>query len=173
LTIDFDIGDQPFKHAVTLALTLRELLTDVGLVGFPKTSGQKGLHVLVPLGSGVDFQSAKLMVELLGRLLVVKHSDIATMERRVTQRGPKVYVDTGQTGHSRTIVAPYSVRAVAGAGVSTPLLWDEVHLALDPARFTMFTVPSRVARLGDPMAGLLDEVPNLAQAIQALGAKLG
>jgi bifunctional non-homologous end joining protein LigD len=173
LTIDFDIGEQPFKHAVTLALTLKGLLAELGLVGFPKTSGQKGLHVLIPLGPGVDFQSAKLMVELLGRLIVARHTDIATMERRVTKRGPKVYVDTGQTGHSRTIVAPYSVRAVAGATVSTPLLWDEVHIALDPSRFTMFTVPGRVVELGDPMAGLLDETPDIGRTLGLLANKIG
>ncbi len=171
LTIDLDIGEQPFKHAVVLALTLRELLAELGLSGFPKTSGQKGLHVLIPTG-GIDFDSAKLLVELLGRLLVARHPDISTMERRVDKRGPKVYVDTGQTGHSRTIVAPYSVRATAGATVSTPLLWDEVHVALDPTRFTMFTVPSRVARLGDPMAAMLDEAPDVARAVALLGQRL-
>jgi len=172
LTIDLDIGDQPFKHAVVLALTLRELLAELKLQGFPKTSGQKGMHVLIPTG-GIDFDSAKLLVELLGRLLVARHTDIATMERRVQKRGPKVYVDTGQTGHSRTIVAPYSVRAAPGATVSTPLLWDEVHVALDPSRFTMFSVPERVARLGDPMAGLFQVKPDIASAVSMLGRKLG
>lgn len=172
LTIDLDIGEQPFKHAVLLALTLKELLLELNLEGFPKTSGQKGMHVLIPTG-GIDFDSAKLLVELLGRLLVERHKDIATMERRVSKRGPKVYIDTGQTGHSRTIVAPYSVRAAPGATVSTPLLWDEVHLALDPSRFTMFTVPERVARLGDPMAGMLQSKPDIARAVSVLGRKLG
>ena len=89
-----------------LALDLRVILDDVGLLGFPKTSGQKGLHVLVPLGPGVNFDTAKLLVELLGRLVTDKNPTIATMERRVNQRGSRVYVDTGQTGPSRTIVAP-------------------------------------------------------------------
>lgn len=171
LTIDLDIGDQPFKHAVILSLSLRDLLEELDLRGFPKTSGQKGMHILIPTG-GIDFDSAKLLVELLGRLLVARHMDIATMERRVNKRGPKVYVDTGQTGQSRTIVAPYSVRAAPGATVSTPLLWDEVHLALDPTRFTMFTVPARLARLGDPMAELLQVKPDIARAVQELGRRL-
>lgn len=171
LTIDLDIGDQPFKHAVILSLSLRELLQELNLTGFPKTSGQKGMHILIPTG-GIDFESAKLLVELLGRLLVARHTDIATMERRVNKRGPRVYVDTGQTGQSRTIVAPYSVRAAPGATVSTPLLWDEVHLALDPARFTMFSVPDRLARLGDPMAGLLQVKPDIPRVLQELGQRL-
>ncbi len=68
------------------------------MFGFPKTSGQRGLHVLVPLGPGVNFDTAKLLVELLGRLITDKNPSIATMERRVNQRGSRVYVDTGQTG---------------------------------------------------------------------------
>jgi bifunctional non-homologous end joining protein LigD len=172
LTIDLDIGEQPFKSAVILALTLRELLDEVGLVGFPKTSGQKGLHVLIPLLPGVSFDAAKLLVELLGRLLVARHPQLATMERRISKRGPKVYVDTGQTGRSRTIVAPYSVRAHPGATVSTPLSWDELHVGLDPTRFTLSSVPSRLAELGDPMESMLAEAREVAKAVRRLESKL-
>jgi bifunctional non-homologous end joining protein LigD len=169
LTIDFDLGKNPFRHAVTLALSLRELLNDLGLVGWPKTSGQSGLHVLIPLGPGVPFTTAKTLNELLGRLLQAKHQDIATMERSVGRRGDRVYIDTGQTGRSRTIVAPYSVRAVPGAGVSTPLTWGEVHMALDPRAHTLLTVPDRLRAVGDPMAQLLEAQPDVAAAVEKLG----
>ncbi len=172
LTLDLDIGEQPFKSAVTLALALRDLLEELGLSGYPKTSGQKGLHVLVPLGPGVSFDSAKLLVELIGRLLVSQHPELATMQRRISKRGPRVYVDTGQTGRSRTIVAPYSVRAYPGATVSTPLAWEEVHAALDPSRFTLATVPGRVALKGEFMAPLLQERPDVARAVALLERKL-
>lgn len=172
LTIDFDLGGRPLRDGVVLALSLRELLDELGFVGYPKTSGQTGLHVFVPLGPGVPWDAAKLLVELVGRLLVLRHPELATMERRVASRGGKVYVDTGQTGPSRTIVAPYSVRAYSGARVSTPLGWDEVHLALDPARFDVFTVPARVADVGDPLAGLLDERPDVGAALARLGERI-
>jgi len=172
LTVDFDIGERPFSDAVRLALDLRAILDDVGLVGFPKTSGQKGLHVLVPLGPGVNFDTAKLLVELLGRLVTDKNSTIATMERRVNQRGPRVYVDTGQTGPSRTIVAPYSVRSHPGATVSAPIDWKELHVALDPKRFTMLTMPGRVQEVGDPFAGFMDTRPDVAAAVTALSKYL-
>lgn len=172
LTIDLDVGSQPFADAVRLALTLRDILEQLGLPSFPKTSGQKGLHVLVPLGPGVAFTTAKLLCELLGRLLVGRHPDLATMERRRSKRGPRVYVDTGQTGPSRTIVAPYSVRAYPGATVSTPLHWEEVHLALDPSLFTILSVPERVSRHGDPMADLLEARPDIAGAVATLGSWL-
>jgi bifunctional non-homologous end joining protein LigD len=173
ITIDLDLGDNPFRDAVTLALSLREMLEDLGLEGFCKTSGQSGLHVLIPLGDEVGFATAKALVELLGRLLQSRHDDISTMERVKERRGPRVYIDTGQTGRSRTIVAPYSVRAIAGARVSTPLRWEEVHQALDPAAFDIFSVAERVAANGDPMAQLLERRPNVAAAVDKLGRWLG
>ena len=172
LTVDFDIAEHPFSVAVRLALDLKQILDDVGLVGFPKTSGQRGLHVLVPLGPGVSFDAAKLLVELLGRLVTDKNADVATMERRVNQRGGRVYVDTGQTGPSRTIVAPYSVRSYPGATVSTPISWDELHVALDTSRFTMLTLPGRVLEVGDPLAGFMNVRPDVGAAVVALSKYL-
>ena len=168
LTVDFDIGDHPFERAVVLALTLKEILDEIGLVGYPKTSGQKGLHVLVPLGPGVGFEAAKILCELFGQLVVARHPKLCTLERRVEQRHGKALVDIGQTGPSRTIVAPYSVRAWSGATVSTPLYWEEVHVALDPKRFTLLTVPTRLAESGDPLLGLLDQTPDIATAVGKL-----
>lgn len=168
LTIDLDLGPRPFQDAVRLALDLRHILTELGLVGYPKTSGQRGLHVLVPLGPNVPFESAKLLCELLGRILVGRHAEIATMERMKDKRGDRLYVDTGQTGRSRTIVAPYSVRAHPGATVSTPLRWEELHLALDPTLLDIRRVPERLASLGDPMSDLLEQTPDLPLTLQKL-----
>ncbi len=168
LTVDFDIGDRPFEHAVILTLALKDVLDEIGLVGYPKTSGQKGLHVLVPLGPGVPFEAAKLLCELFGQLVVARHPKLCTLERRVDKRGGKALVDIGQTGPSRTIVAPYSVRAWPGATVSTPLYWEEVHVALDPKRFTLLTVPTRLVESGDPLLGLLDRTPDMARAVAKL-----
>jgi bifunctional non-homologous end joining protein LigD len=168
ITIDFDLGDRAFADAVRVGLTLKEVLDDAGLPGFPKTSGQRGLHVLIPLGDGIPFEAAKLLVELLGRIVTARHPQIATMERKVDKRGDRMYVDTGQTGTSRTIVAPYSVRAHPGATVSTPLAWDELHAGLDPARFTIVSVPLRVAEIDDPWLGFDEAKPNVASALAKL-----
>jgi bifunctional non-homologous end joining protein LigD len=168
LTVDFDIGEHPFERAVVLTLTLKEILDEIGLVGYPKTSGQKGLHVHVPLGPGVGFDAAKILCELFGQLVVARHPKLCTLERRVDQRHGKALVDIGQTGPSRTIVAPYSVRAWPGATISTPLYWEEVHVALDPKRFTLLTVPTRLAESGDPLLGLLDQTPDIASAVGKL-----
>ena len=173
LTVDFDVKQSELGHAITLALRLREHLDAIGLPSFPKTSGQSGLHVLVPLGEGQSFETARALADLLGKLLVEEFPEIATMERVVARRGARVYVDTGQTGQTRAIVAPYSVRAVAGATVSTPLRWDEVDRGLEPGRFTLKTVPARIAAHGDPMKGLLTTKPDVARAVARLAEMIG
>jgi bifunctional non-homologous end joining protein LigD len=173
LVIDFDVNRSSLRVAIDLAHTLREILEAVGLRGFPKTSGQTGLHVFVPLGAGVTPTAARTFADLLGRLVVDRHPSVATMERVVNKRGPKVYVDTGQTGPSRTIVAPYSVRATKGGRVSTPLAWDEIVPDLDPGAFTIKTVVERLSRIEDPMRMLLVERPDPDEVLSKLGALVG
>jgi bifunctional non-homologous end joining protein LigD len=172
LTIDFDLGEAPFEQAVTLARELHALLDTLGLPGFPKTSGQTGLHVLVPLG-GAAFASATALANLLGRLVHERHPGLSTLERMRKNRPKAVYIDTGQTGRSRAIVAPYSARAVPGAGVSTPLNWTEISAGLVPARHNLSSVPERLAQHGDPMAPLLQTQPNLQQALERLQELVG
>lgn len=171
-TIDLDVDRSSLKNGVVLARALHDILDSLGLEGFAKTSGQDGLHVLIPLGPGVTFETAQALNVLLGRLLAEEHPDLATLELRLDKRGAKVFVDIGQTGRRRTIVAPYSVRAYPGGRVSTPLTWDEVNDELDPGVFTLKTVPERVARRGDPMAPLLDARPDIPRAIERLGQRV-
>ncbi|MEZ4297617.1 MAG: DNA ligase D [Polyangiaceae bacterium] len=171
-TIDLDVELATFADGVTLALSLKELLDGLGLTGFLKTSGQSGLHVLVPLGPGVPYEAAKMLTELVGRLLVQRHPDTATMERVIARRGARVFVDTGQTGRSRTIVAPWSVRSKPKAPVSMPLAWDALSKELDPSVFTIKTARARFDEVGDPMAPLLTARPDVAKAIGKLQAEV-
>jgi bifunctional non-homologous end joining protein LigD len=173
LTLDLDVELASLREAIPIALSIRQILDEVGLAGFPKTSGKTGLHVIVPLGDGLPFDVAKQLLELIGRLALQRHPDTATMERRKDKRGSRVLIDVGQTGRLRTIVAPYSVREVEGAPVSTPLTWDEVSLSLDPRSFDVFTVPERVLSIGDPMAGVADVEIDLDTTLSQLGALVG
>lgn len=170
LTLDLDVERASLKAAIPIALTIRDILQEVGLRGFPKTSGKSGIHVWVPLGHGLPFDVAKKLLELIARLTLQHHPDSATMERRKDRRGSRVLIDVGQTGPLRTIVAPYSVRAVAGAKVSTPLSWEEVSLALDPSSFDVFTVPERVLAVGDPMAEAHETPLDLERTMERLGS---
>ncbi|HKP64654.1 MAG TPA: DNA ligase D [Polyangiales bacterium] len=169
LTIDFDLGGGTLQEALTLARGLHGLLDELSLPSFPKTSGQTGLHVLVPL-NGVPFEAATSLATLLGRLLHERHPKISTVERMRARRPQAVYIDTGQTGRSRAIVSPYSVRAYPGATVSTPLRWDEVGAALVPARFDIRSVRERLLDHPDPMRDLLTSRPDVAGALTRLEA---
>jgi bifunctional non-homologous end joining protein LigD len=171
LTVDFDLGGGTLQDALTLARGLHGLLEELQLPSFPKTSGQTGLHVLVPLG-GVPFEAATSLATLLGRLLHERHPGISTVERMRARRPRAVYIDTGQTGRSRAIVAPYSVRAYPGATVSTPLRWDEVGAALVPARFDIRSVRERLLDHPDPMRELLTSRPDVPGALSRLEALL-
>lgn len=171
LTVDFDVKQSTLGAAIPMALALGEWLADAGLPSFPKTSGQTGLHVLVGLGRGHSFETARLLCDLLGRMLVAAFPNEATMERRIDKRGAKVLVDTGQTGRTRAIVAPYSLRANPGALVSTPLEWSEVSAQLDPTQFDIRTVPARMRRRGDPMANLLSCEIDMERALGKLAER--
>ncbi len=173
LTLDLDVELASLEQAIPIALTIREIIEEVGLRGFPKTSGKTGLHVLVPLGAGLPWDAAKQLLELIGRLVLQRHPQEATMERRKEKRGTRVLIDVGQTGRHRTIVAPYSVREVAGAPVSTPLAWDEISLSLDPSSFDIFTVPERVLSVGDPMQDAFAMEVDLTHTLARLGALVG
>jgi bifunctional non-homologous end joining protein LigD len=168
LTLDLDVELASLETAIPIALTIRDVLEEVGLRGFPKTSGKTGLHVLVPLGDGLPFDVAKQLLELIARIVLQRHPAHATMERRKDKRGARVLIDVGQTGRHRTIVAPYSVRAIPGAPVSTPLSWEEVSLSMDPSFFNVFTVPERVLSSGDPMAGALSVELDLDETLAQL-----
>ena len=117
--VDHDPKDAPFAHVVQLARALHDLCDELGLPSYPKTTGQKGLHVLVPLGGRLDHAQARTLGELLSRALEAEHPDIATTARAIGERGGRVYLDFLQNGRGKTIAAPYTVRPRPGAPVST------------------------------------------------------
>jgi bifunctional non-homologous end joining protein LigD len=171
--VDLDPKEAPFAHVVRLARALRDLCRAIGLPCYPKTTGQKGLHVLVPLGGQLTHAQARTLGELLARAIERDHPDIATTARALGARGGRVYLDYLQNGAGKTIAAPYAVRPRPGAPVSTPLRWSEVDGRLDPARFTIRTVPARARRLrADPLLPVLREKPDLLPALGRLAARL-
>ncbi|HZS39669.1 MAG TPA: non-homologous end-joining DNA ligase, partial [Polyangia bacterium] len=143
------------EQVIDTALALRALLERLNLPSVPKTSGKRGLHVLVPLAPGHTHEDAIAFAEHIGRA-VTSVRDEATMERAKAKRRGRLYFDCYQNGYGKTIVAPYSPRGVAGAPVSAPLAWSEVAASLDPAQFNLRTMPRRLERVGDRFAPALD-----------------
>jgi bifunctional non-homologous end joining protein LigD len=158
---------------VEVALALRELCESIGLPSFVKTSGQKGLHVLLPLGGACTHDESRALGELVARAVERRLPRIATTERIIEARKGRVYLDYLQNGEGKTIVAAYSVRPVPGATVSTPLRWSEVGPALDPRAFTLRTVPRRAQELGDdPALAVLSIEPDLPAILGRLANEL-
>jgi len=171
--IDLDTKQGPREYVVPLALAIHELCEDIGLPNFVKTSGQAGLHVLIPLGGQCTFEQARTLAYLLGLIVERDHPDMATTASNPAARGSRVYLDWGQNAHGQLLVAPFSVRPVAGAPVSMPLEWDEVVPALDPKQFHLRNALARVAAWPrDPLAPVLTTRPDLRAVFEALEARI-
>lgn len=168
-SLDLDPKGAPFDQVIEVARAVHRLCDRIGLPNFVKTSGSSGLHVLVPLGRQCTHEQAKLLGELLARQIVGELPDIATIARVISQREGKVYVDYLQNGHGKLLVAPYCVRPLPGAPVSTPLRWSEVKKGLTIGQHTIRTLPARLAGLkADPMQPVLASAPDLVSALGAL-----
>ena len=171
--LDIDPKDAPFEHVVRIARRMGDLCREVGLPSYPKTTGQRGLHVLVPLGRQLTHAQSREVAHVICRLIADEMPDIATLERSVAARRGRVYLDWLQNGQGKTIVAPFSVRPRPKAPVSMPLDWSEVDGRLDPARFTIASVPRRLRRMGeDPMRPVLEMRPDLLAALSRLERRL-
>ncbi len=171
LVLDLDPKEAPFAQVVEVARCVHGLLDSLGVPHYPKTSGQSGLHIMLPV-SGLDHDQAKQLGEVLARAVCAELPDLATVVRPVAARGDKVYVDFLQNGRGKLIAAPFSVRPRPGAPVSTPLRWTQVTKRLDPARWNIRTTPKRMADSGDPMADLLEEAIDIAAVLEALSGRL-
>lgn len=167
--LDLDPKTAPFSSVVTVARRIKDLLDEIGLPSYPKTSGQSGLHILIPMGARYDFSQQKLLGEIVARIVEADLPEIATTTRTPSARGDRVYIDFIQNGRSKLIAAPYAARPVPGATVSAPLRWSEVNSKLDPTRFTIKSLPSRIARMkGDPLLPVLSEAPDISESLRAL-----
>lgn len=173
-SLDLDAKSAPFTAAREVARAVRSLTDRIGLASYVKTSGATGLHVLLPLGGRLDHLQARQLAELLARVVVAELEaagrPIASVERSPGARTGRVYVDFLQNGAGKLLAAPWCVRALPGAPVSTPLAWEELDDDLEPGDFTLETVPARVESLdADPWADLFDQEPDVVRALDALG----
>jgi bifunctional non-homologous end joining protein LigD len=162
--LDLDPGDGPFSHLVSVAKAIRALLDGIAMPSAVKTSGKRGIHIVVPIARGATHDQATGFAEKIARAVAKVLPEISTVERMKAKREGKLYIDYLQNGEGKTIVAPYTLRALDGAPVSTPLSWDEVNDELDPRAYTMSVVLERASRRGDLFAAALGpgkKIPRL------------
>ena len=169
LRVDLDpVPGVPWDDIRRVALVVRDALVDVGLVGWPKTSGSRGIHVNVRIERRWTFPEVRRAALALARDVERRAPELAT-SRWWKEERHGVFIDYNQNAKDRTVASAYSVRPRPDARVSTPLTWDEVP-DVDPAAFTVWTVPGRFARLGDPHAAI-DEHAGSLDALLELSAR--
>jgi bifunctional non-homologous end joining protein LigD len=151
------------------ALSLRALLSELGLPAWVKTSGSKGFHIVVPLDAKAGFDEVSGFAHSVGALLVKRDPENLTQEFSKADRGGRIFVDTGRNGYGATFAAAYAVRAKAGAPVSAPCAWEELERGeVGPRSFTLRTMSGRVAEVGDLWSDMRRHRRSLRRAMEAL-----
>jgi bifunctional non-homologous end joining protein LigD len=170
MLIDLDPSEgNPWEHVREIALVVREVMAELELPSFPKTSGATGFHILVPIRPELRFPEVRRFAKALAEEVErrVGDQDVATTTWKVAERRG-VFVDYGQNARDRTIASAYSIRPTADARASAPLRWDEVA-AVDPAAFTLASMRERIRAIGDPSAGIWRRKVSLRPRFERLG----
>jgi bifunctional non-homologous end joining protein LigD len=167
--IDLDPQECSYDLIVEAALLVREKLDAIGLKGYAKTTGGDGMHIYIPLEPIYSYEESRTFAEILAHLVQRDRPELFTVPRVVSKRQKgRVYFDWMQNGKSKTIAAPYVLRAYPGAPVATPLDWNEVQPGLTPGQFNIYNAPERFAKAGDLFAGVLKNLQRLEEPLQKL-----
>jgi len=138
LIIDIDPSDKStFEEVIEVAQVLKEILDKAGATGYPKTSGATGIHVYIPLHAAYTYEQIRAFAEALATLVQQQLPNTTTLERSLSKRKNRIYIDHLQNKRGQTLSSVYSLRPVPGASVSTPLLWKEVKKGLHPSQFNI------------------------------------
>ena len=170
MVIDLDPEKVDFKKVAETAAEIRKILESLEVESYCKTSGSRGLHIYIPLAAKYDYESVKIFARFIATTIHHQIPEITSIERTVSKRQNKIYLDYLQNNRSQTLAAPYSVRPKPGATVSTPLEWSEVNGNLSPGQFTIKTILKRIDRKGDLWQPVLGKGVNLNKLIKKFSA---
>jgi bifunctional non-homologous end joining protein LigD len=169
--LDPSVEDEP-QALRAAALEVRDVLAELGLPSWPKTSGSKGFHIVVPLDAELGFDEIAAFAATVGRRLVERDPERLTLEFSKADRNGRIYMDTGRNGYSATFAAAYAVRARPGAPVSAPCTWEEIESgSVGPRTFTLRNMPARLAEVGDLWADVPKRGRSPRRAIQRLAQR--
>lgn len=162
IVFDLDPHGAPFESVLKIAVEMRDVLKDLKLTGYPKTSGSSGIHIYVPVRPRYEFEEVAEFSEQVSIRVAERLPKIATVERRIAERKKnQVYVDWQQNARGKSAAAVYSVRAKPGATVSTPVTWQEIARGIKISDFTIKTVPPRLKKKGDLWKEMLKDRQTL------------
>lgn len=168
LVFDLDPPEGKFVLAVSAARLTHELLKELGLRSYVKTTGGKGLHLVVPLDGKAPFESVREFAGAAAQVLAARDPDNLTTEFRIAKRRGRLFLDTGRNAYGQHVVAPYALRPRDGAPVATPLQWTELDADLSPAAFTPSVVLQRLVKGLDPWADMHSNGQSLTDAWRRL-----
>jgi bifunctional non-homologous end joining protein LigD len=155
VVFDLDPGEGTgFAEVVRAALEIRERLAAMELASFVKTTGGKGLHVVLPIEPGHEWRDVKAWAKAFSEAMAADAPELYLTRISKAERTGRIFIDYLRNDPTSTAVGPYSTRARPGAPAATPLEWDELTPQLDPGHFTILTVPARVAAKRDPWNGI-------------------
>jgi bifunctional non-homologous end joining protein LigD len=171
---DLDPSEEEPQVLRTAALAVRDLLTELELSSWVKTSGSKGFHIVVPLAAEDGFDEVAGFARAVASLLVQRDPQHLTLEFSKADRGRRIFLDTGRNGYSATCAAAYAVRARPGAPVSAPCTWQELERGqVGPQTFTLRAMASRVAEFGDLWSDMLEHGRSLRRPMVQLARLTG
>jgi bifunctional non-homologous end joining protein LigD len=169
MVIDIDPSKKnKFTEVVDVALATKEVLDRAGISSYCKTSGASGLHVYVPMKNKYDYTTVKDFAHIIASLVNGQLPKTTSLERSLSKRGPKIYIDYLQNRQGQTLACAYSLRPVPGANASTPLEWKEVTHDLHPSQFNIINMAERVKKKGDLFAEILTGATNIEKALKIL-----
>ncbi|SHG29608.1 DNA ligase D [Flavobacterium defluvii] len=169
LVMDLDPAkEDDFHIVVETAQVVKQVMDELETECLCKTSGATGLHIYIPLGAQYDYDSIKILGELIAKEVQTRLPDTTTIERSIKKRNNKLYIDYLQNRRGQTLAAPYSARPKPGATVSTPLEWSEVNNKLHPSQFTIKNVLKRFEKKGDLWEPVLSKGANIKKIIKKL-----
>ena len=172
MIIDIDPSDKnSFEEVIETALAAKDVLDAAGADCYCKTSGATGLHVYVPMGGKYDYEQVKNFGHLVAHLISLRVPKFTSLERSLSKRGNKIYVDFLQNRRGQTLASAYSVRPRPGATVSTPLEWKEVKKGLRPSQFTIKNIFDRLEKKGDLFTPVLKKGIDLKKCLEKLEAE--
>lgn len=171
--IDLDPYDIAFKKVVEVALVVHEVLEEINIKHYCKTSGGKGLHIFIPLHAEYNYQQSRQLAELIAFCVHQRVPQITSLERSPNKRRRKVYIDCLQNRMTQTVIPPYVVRPRPKALVSTPLSWKEVHKELDPTAFNIKTIIPRLQKNKDCFKTVLTARIHMKPALLHLRKLIG
>lgn len=161
-----------YSKARQAALDLRDILGELDLKAFVKTTGSNGYHVVVPIIRGPGFDEVREFARNVSEALIDRKLDFYTLEQRKEKRKGRIFLDTLRNSYGATAVAPYSVRPKEGAPVAVPLEWDEIEDGVSPRDFTIRDVPERLSKKGDPWKGMMRHARAIEKRADRLQSQL-